>query len=136
LRARQSVFSSVSGWLLPVLNVEVNRNLSHSAVLVVTEDYYFTYAVSPILGRTLLPSDTHFPSGGAAAVAVISFQCWQERFGGDPAVLGKSIRIEGRPFAVVGVMPAHFSSPQIDASADATIPVEASPSRSLKALAA
>jgi putative ABC transport system permease protein len=127
LRARQSVFSSVSGWLLPVLNVEVNGSLSRSAVLVVTEDYYSTYPVSPILGRTLLPSDTHSPSGGAAAVAVISFECWQERFGRDPAILGKTIRIEGQPFAIVGVMPAHSSSPQIDVSADAAIPVEASP---------
>ena len=127
LRARQSVFSSVSGWLLPVLNVEVNGSLSRGAVLVVTEGYYSTYPVSPILGRALLPSDTHSPSGGAAAVAVIGFQCWQERFGRDPAILGKTIRIEGRPFAIVGVMPERFSSPQIDVSADATIPVEASP---------
>jgi predicted permease len=127
LRARQSVFSSISGWLLPVLNVEVNGSLSRGAVLVVTGDYYSTYSVSPILGRTLLPSDTRSASGGAAAVAVISFQCWQARFGRDAAILGKTIRIEGRPFTIVGVMPAHFSSPQIDVSADATIPVEASP---------
>jgi predicted permease len=123
LRRNQSVFSSVSGWLLPVLNMEAGGSTSRSAVLVVTGNFYSTYPVKPILGRTLQASDT--------GAAVISYQCWQQRFGGDAAILGTTIRIEGQPFSVVGVMPAQFSSPQIDVSADAAILVETSPLASI-----
>jgi predicted permease len=123
LQRSQSVFASVSGWLLPVLNMEAGGSTSRSAVLVVTPNFYSTYPVKPILGRTLQASDT--------GVAVISYQCWQQRFGGDAGVLGAAIRVEGQPFTVVGVMPAQFSSPQIDVSADAAIPVETSPLASL-----
>ena len=127
LRARQTAFSSVSGWLLPMENIEVNGTPSLRAVQYVTGDFYSTYPVRAILGRTLLPSDSIPSSGGPASIAVISFECWQERFGGDPKVLGKVIRVEGRPFSIVGVTPASFSSPQVDVSADATIPVESAP---------
>src|SRR5208282_5835089 len=127
LRARQSVFSSISGWILPMENIEVNGSPSLRAVQYVTGDFYSTYPVRPILGRTLLPSDSTPSSGGPSPVAVISFECWQERFGGDPKILGQVIRVEGRPFSIVGVTPANFSSPQADVSADATIPVESAP---------
>ncbi len=127
LRGRQTVFSSLSGWLLPVLNIEVNGVPSRSVVLVVTEDYYSTFPVHPVLGRTLSPPDWHSQLGGITNVAVISYQCWEKHFGRDPAVLGKTVRVEGKPFSIIGVMPARFSSPQIDVSADVTIPVEISP---------
>jgi predicted permease len=127
LRARQTVFSSVAGWLLPVLNIELNGVPSRSAVLVVTEDYYSTFPVHAILGRPLSQSDWHSPQGGIANVAVISYQCWQNHFGRSPAVLGQTIRVEGKPFSIIGVMPVNFSSPQIDVSADVTVPVEISP---------
>jgi len=119
LQQSQSVFASVSGWLLPVLNLEAGGSTSRSAVLVVTPNFYSTYPVKPILGRTLQASDT--------SAAVISYQCWRQRFGGAADILGETIRVEGQPFTVVGVMPSQFSSPQIDVSADAAIPVEISP---------
>src|SRR5208282_53777 len=127
LRTRQSVFSTISGWILPMENIEVNGSPSLRAVQYVTGDFYSTYPVRPILGRTLLPSDSTSSSSGPASVAVISFECWQERFGGDPKILGQVIRVEGRPFSIVGVTPANFSSPQADVSADATVPVESAP---------
>ncbi|HTS12960.1 MAG TPA: ADOP family duplicated permease [Candidatus Limnocylindrales bacterium] len=127
LRSRQSVFSSVSGWLLPMSNVEVRGVPSLAAVQYVSGDFYSTYPVRAILGRTLLPSDFHPSSGASSNVAVISFECWRDRFGADPHVVGQLIRVEGRPYSIVGVTSQGFSSPQIDVSADATIPVEAAP---------
>ena len=127
LRARQSVFSSISGWLLPMENIEVKGTPSLRAVQYVTGDFYSTFPVRALLGRTLLPSDSHPSSGGPSAVAVISFECWKDRFGGDPNVIGQIIRVEGRPFSVIGVTSSAFSTPQFDVSADATIPVESAP---------
>ena len=127
LRSRQSVFSSISGWLLPMQNIEVKGTPSLRAVQYVTGDFYSTFPVRALLGRSLLPSDSHPSSGGPSALAVISFECWKDRFGGDPNVIGQIIRVEGRPFSVIGVTSSAFSTPQFDVSSDATIPVESAP---------
>ena len=56
----------------------------------------------PLLGRPLLAADE---AAGAPPVAVLSYQLWQERFDGDPAVVGHVVRLGGEPTTVVGVMP-------------------------------
>ncbi len=62
--------------------------------------------LEPALGRLLLPSDTAV--NGAGAVAVLSFPYWRDHFGADPRVLGKTVRINGSPFVIVGVTPPQF----------------------------
>jgi putative ABC transport system permease protein len=62
----------------------------------------------PALGRTLLASDE---APGAPAVVVIGHDVWQRRFGGDPAVVGRSVRLGSTQATVVGVMPAGFAFP-------------------------
>jgi len=61
--------------------------------------------IEPALGRWFLPGEEG-PS--APQLAVLSHQLWVERFGGDPQALGATIDLEGRPFVVVGVLPAAF----------------------------
>jgi len=45
---------------------------------------------------------------GSAAVVLLSYALWRDRFGGDPKILGQSLNLNGRPFTVVGVLPADF----------------------------
>jgi predicted permease len=61
--------------------------------------------IEPALGRWFLPGEEG-PS--APQLAVLSHQLWVERFGSDPRALGATIALEGRPFIVVGVLPAVF----------------------------
>jgi len=56
-----------------------------------------------IRGRLFVPDDCHAP--GQAPVALISDDLWQSRFGGDPQIVGRVIRLNGRPVTVVGVVP-------------------------------
>lgn len=70
-----------------------------------TEDYFKVYGVAPQLGRTWQPRD-FVP--GAPDVAVIGFSLWQNRLGGDPNVLGRTVLVDEKPYEVVGVMPASF----------------------------
>jgi predicted permease len=64
--------------------------------------------VPPLLGRTLVEEDER---PGAAPVVVLGHDLWQRRFGGDPAVVGRTVRLGSSAATVVGVMPPGFAFP-------------------------
>jgi putative ABC transport system permease protein len=64
--------------------------------------------IKPVLGRMLLSEDEE---AGAGKVALISYELWQSRFGGDPGVIGQSLRLENANHTVVGVLPAELHFP-------------------------
>jgi putative ABC transport system permease protein len=64
--------------------------------------------VAPELGRTILPRDT---IAGAAPVVVLSHELWRERFDADPAVVGRTVRVNGKSSEVIGVMPEGYTFP-------------------------
>src|SRR6185437_2563634 len=64
--------------------------------------------VRPLLGRNFVPRDT---AAGAAPVVLLGYGIWQRRYGGSSEVLGRLIRLNGKPFVVVGVMPRGLSLP-------------------------
>ncbi len=66
--------------------------------------------VAPVLGRDFAPQEEHF--GGPNAV-LISDRLWRRRFGGDPNVIGKTLRI-GAAYSITGVMPPSFRFPDRD----------------------
>jgi predicted permease len=61
--------------------------------------------VEPLLGRTFTASEGEI---GAEQKIILSYGLWQQLFGGSPAALGRDVRLDGRPFTVVGVMPQNF----------------------------
>jgi len=65
--------------------------------------------VAPFAGRTFLPGEEQ---RGSDEVVVLSYGLWQRRYGGDPAVLGRAVQINGRARTVVGVMPPSFDFPE------------------------
>src|SRR5688500_17000123 len=71
----------------------------------VTANFFPTLGVSPSLGRGFA-ADEERP--GNTNVAILGHGFWQRRFGGDPAVLGRAIRLNGQPYTVVGVAPPGF----------------------------
>ena len=72
----------------------------------VSGTFFDVLGSQPILGRTIQPSDTD--AAGRNPVAVISYRYWQQALSADPAVIGRSLTINGTLFTVVGVMPASF----------------------------
>ena len=72
----------------------------------VSDNYFGLLGVPPALGRPFLPEETAAP--GAGPVAVLEHTFWQTRFGGDPDVLGRTFRMNGEVFTVVGVAPTRF----------------------------
>jgi len=81
-----------------------------------TSGNFFTLlSTQPMLGTGFAPQDEVDGVGwglpGRNAVAVIGYRLWQQLFGGDPKVLGATIRIDGKPLTVVGVAPPGFDYP-------------------------
>src|SRR5437879_30097 len=74
----------------------------------VTPEFFGLLDVRPLLGRTFT-ADEGQP--GKDDVLVISHRLWQRLFGGDPAIIGRTVRFRERPMTVVGVMPPHFTFP-------------------------
>ena len=88
----------------PTVIVDGQAEISNGGQFV-SGGYYPGLGVSALVGRLILPEDDHV---GAAPVVVISYRYWQGRFGGDPAVLGKAIQVNGTPVRIIGVAPREF----------------------------
>ena len=79
---------------------------SFNAVLLTGNAFQFL-GVPPVVGRTLQPSDIR-PDGTAEPVVVLSHRLWHRLFDGSPAAIGRTLRLDGRPHTIVGVMPPRF----------------------------
>jgi len=75
----------------------------------VSANLFRLLGVAPLLGRDFTDADER---PGAPAVAMLSYELWQGRYGGDPAVVGRQIRVDAKPVTVIGVMPKDFSYPR------------------------
>jgi predicted permease len=73
-----------------------------------TDNFFDVFGVSPILGRTFAPGEDQ---PGKNDVVVLSYEVWQQQFGGQKDVIGKGVKLDGRPYTVIGVMPAGFRYP-------------------------
>ncbi|MCP4657355.1 MAG: ABC transporter permease, partial [bacterium] len=76
-------------------------------VLGVTSGVFRALRVHPVVGRSFTPEDEE---PGAPAVVLLSHRYWQARFGGDPGVVGRMLRIDGQASEIVGVMPPSLRS--------------------------
>ena len=79
----------------------------------VTGNYFSVMGLSPVLGRAFGPSDD---GTAAAPVMILTHAYWLKRFGGDPGVVGKTVRVGGKSVTIVGVLqPAPYFPARIDA---------------------
>jgi len=124
----QRVFSGLIGWSAGGMsNVEVNGVLSRDHVRAVTGNYYSELGVSPFLGRLITLEDVDSRGSSTSQVAVLGYEFWHRRFGAASDAIGKEIRIEGRPFTIVGITRKWFTGMTTGEPPDVTIPVTAQP---------
>jgi predicted permease len=106
-RDRNTVLNGLA--MYRFIAVNLSRGESRNARLwgyEVSGNYFDMLGVQAILGRLLYPEDD--VKRGGHPVAVISYGCWQARFGGDPAVAGEKVKIGGLDYTIVGVTPPAF----------------------------
>ncbi len=88
---------------------------------VVSGSYFDVVRIKPIMGRTFTPEEDN--AVGAHPVVVISQGLWQRRFGSDPEIVGKTIRLSNRGYQVVGITPEAFTGSKFALSMDFWIPM-------------
>lgn len=91
----------------------------------VSDNYFSALDVQPALGRTFLPSD--LSGDGREPVVVISHGLWQNRFLSAPDVVGQSLRVNGQPLTIVGVMPRVFQGTTLGLNFDVWMPATMAP---------
>lgn len=77
---------------------------------VVSSNYFSLLGVQPILGRSFLTAEDEVP--GRNPVAVLSYEYWQRQFAGEPSIVGKTVRLNGTTFTVIGIAPSGFDGAQ------------------------
>ena len=97
------VFGSATAWRLNFTAEEHSDTLTIGGV---SSNYFSALGVKPALGRLVLPREGEHP--GEPAILVLGYTFWQKRFGGDPQVIGKQVRVGGKPATIVGVMEKEF----------------------------
>jgi putative ABC transport system permease protein len=75
----------------------------------VTSDFFDVMNVSPVLGRGFVAAEE---TPGEHRRAVLGYDLWTRRFGSDPGIVGRSVRLDGEPYEVVGIAPPGFAIPQ------------------------
>jgi predicted permease len=114
---QSGIFDSIGAFGLGFNSYSRGANLTgagqpaHVEIISVTPGFFRMLGVQPILGRSF--SDTE-AQRGHNQVALLSSAVWRRQFGGDRAVLNKTIHLDGTPFTVVGVMPAGLLYPPGD----------------------
>ncbi len=88
------------------LNLTGGQRAERVEVSFVSASYFDLLGARPALGRTFQPEDENRSS--PRAVTVLSHDLWQRRFGGDPAIVGRSLQLHGLAFEVIGVLPEGF----------------------------
>jgi len=108
-RAQLQTFTAMAGWsTLDRVNLERPDGSVSLRATKTTDNFFTVFGVAPILGRTFLPGEDQ---PGKDNVAVLSYEVWQANFNGSADVVGQTVKLDGTPYTIVGVMPAGFRFP-------------------------
>ena len=111
LRDRNQTFAGLVGYRMAPMELETDRGAERIWGYLATGNYFDVLGLKPALGHFFNQNDDVNP--GASPYAVLSYGSWQARFGGDPAIVGKTIRINRLPYTVFGVAPRDFHGTEL-----------------------
>ena len=117
------VLTSVAAWSIEDEYVAWSQQLEPSEVLTASGGFYDTLGVTAAVGRTFSDADDRIGGGSGGRVAVISYSAWQRRYGGDPGVVGRTVRVGPDTYTIVGVTPRAFFGLAPGVAPEITIPL-------------
>jgi predicted permease len=125
LRDRSTTLSAVFGEREDYTDMTEPAPAERICVHLSTPEFFDDLGIRAVLGRTLTADDAKDTPGDTPAV--LSYAFWQRRFNGDPKALGKTIRLQGHLFAIVGVLPREFNGFAADTAPDVRLPLRVWP---------
>lgn len=125
VRDQANSFEAVAAYSPSNMDMTSERGREQVRGVWVSGNFYETLGVGPLLGRTLTAADDQTLGVGGldGAVAVISRAYWQQRFDGDPAIVGRTIQLFKHSVAIVGVMPTEIMSLEPGRPVDIAVPM-------------
>jgi putative ABC transport system permease protein len=108
-RNENKTFEEFAAFFPVSLNLTGSGEPERLSALAITGNYFQALGARPALGRTFVLENEQ---PGNDLVVILSYAVWQKRFGGEPAIVGKTIMLDGQAREVIGVMPQHFSFPR------------------------
>jgi macrolide transport system ATP-binding/permease protein len=99
------VFSSLSAYQAGGVTLDTPEGAQRAPAARISDDFLRTLGVAPILGRDFRPGED-LPA--APRAALLSYAAWQNRYGGQLDVLGRTVTLNGAPNIIVGVLPREF----------------------------
>ncbi|HWQ36043.1 MAG TPA: ABC transporter permease [Blastocatellia bacterium] len=124
-RDRNDVFSGLYLTRIVVMSLSLGGSNVRIWGNLASGNYFEVLGVKAIAGRTFTPEDDKNKLGHP--VAVISYGCWQRRFGGDPAAIGRDILINNHSFKIIGVAPDGFKGTDVIYSPEVWVPMMMQP---------
>jgi predicted permease len=108
-RSQSHAFTGLAAFSGGSMNISDDRALPEEARGArLTANAFSVLGQQPLLGRDFAPGEDR---KGAELVAILGYRLWKNRYGGDPGVLGKPLRVNGQPATIVGVMPDRMNFP-------------------------
>lgn len=119
--AASSVFNGLLGRFGVTVTLATTERSEHIRCELVTGNYFDVLNVKPWRGRLLTSADDQKPGGHP--LAVLGYGFWQRSFGGDPNIVGRTVRLNSHPYVVAGVTPPGFYGIDMGTPADLYVPM-------------
>ncbi len=120
LRDHQDIFTGVTAVGNTRFNLNTTGEMRPVPGLYASARFLDTLGVTPIIGRTFTEDADR---RGSEPIAILSYGFWQREYGGDRAVLGRPITLDGNAFTIVGVTPPEFFGVRVGTTFDVMIPL-------------
>ena len=109
IRRNGTAFENLAAWRYGMANIiGSDGEPTRASQILATANFFDVLGIRAALGRTFLPDED---DPGRGRVVVLSDALWKRRFGGDPGILGRTIRLDDADYRVVGVMPPKIQFP-------------------------
>ena len=100
-------FQSMGGYSYDAFTMTGNGDPKTMFCAMVTTNFFSTLGVSPFLGRDFAPGED-LPEGSGPTVAILSYNFWKTDFSSDRTIVGRVVRLDGKPVTIIGVLPRGF----------------------------
>ena len=111
-RGESRALAELGVWVGSSVNLAAAEGVERAPAVRVSASLLDVLGVVPTLGRGFTEADN---GRGAPSVALLDHRVWRDRFGSDPTIVGRTLRVDAEPVEIVGILPAGFEHPLMDA---------------------